>query len=289
MTADYSSHQTNLGSTSPTTTTMNNVNQQPASYAAALQTSPFPTKDQAIVIDTVEGIPIKDYVLAVTFEHTTFWIYISTDIVTCFDCKQTGHLAKDCSINVTITETAVNTTEPIQKLTQTQGVNTALQPLQNKVDNATINNNTGDIDCDIGKLTSNQKRPLSSASSSAYTPSITRNNKIDWCLTSDDSSYEVNSKETKTKLYKKKKPKIESCDSNNTERESTDNHLLLVKNHLNEHNDEQYLTYLQLRSFLEKSKGCADITEVNREFAEDTNKIISTLRYTYPLLTESLM
>ncbi|KAK2578320.1 hypothetical protein KPH14_012621 [Odynerus spinipes] len=65
MAADYSSHQTNLESASPTTTTMNNVNQQPASYAAALQTSPFPTKDQAIVIDTVEGIPIKDYVLAV--------------------------------------------------------------------------------------------------------------------------------------------------------------------------------------------------------------------------------
>ncbi|KAK2579957.1 hypothetical protein KPH14_007637 [Odynerus spinipes] len=224
--------------------------------------------------------------LKVTFEDTTFWIYISTDIVTCFNCKQTGHLAKDCSINVTITETAANTTEPIQKLTQTQGANTALQPLQNKADNATINNNTGDIDCDIGKLTSNQKRPLSSASSSAYTPSITRNNKIDWCLTSDDSSYEMNSKETKTKLYKKKKPKIESCDSNNTEQESTDNLLLLVKDHLNEHSDEQYLTYLQLRSFLEKSKGCADITEVNREFAEDTNKIISTLRYTYSLLTE---
>ena len=34
--------------------------------------------------------------LKVTFENTSYWIYFSTDSLTCFHCKEEGHLARNC-------------------------------------------------------------------------------------------------------------------------------------------------------------------------------------------------
>ena len=41
------------------------VNSQPMSYANVAQTEVCPGRDQAIVIDSVDGVPIKEYAIAV--------------------------------------------------------------------------------------------------------------------------------------------------------------------------------------------------------------------------------
>ncbi|CAD6210771.1 GSCOCG00010937001-RA-CDS [Cotesia congregata] len=43
--------------------------------------------------DDVNKIPES---LQITFEETKYWIYLTTDTMTCFLCKQEGHIAKQC-------------------------------------------------------------------------------------------------------------------------------------------------------------------------------------------------
>lgn len=58
MAYDYRSHSEEENLPTPTQT-----NQR--SYANATQGNIFPSKDQAIIIDSIEGTPIKDYINAV--------------------------------------------------------------------------------------------------------------------------------------------------------------------------------------------------------------------------------
>nr|XP_034192204.1 uncharacterized protein LOC117609699 [Osmia lignaria] len=64
--SDQSSHRSRQNTQDSTTvSTMNRANQQVFSYASTVQATTFPTKDQAIVANAVEGITIKEYVSAI--------------------------------------------------------------------------------------------------------------------------------------------------------------------------------------------------------------------------------
>lgn len=51
--------------------------------------------------------------IQIIFDNTEYWIYISTDNITCFICKDVGHLAKHChTTNIQSTDTRKTKTNP---------------------------------------------------------------------------------------------------------------------------------------------------------------------------------
>ena len=173
------SNENNQSLPTPTDLTQTNSTNYRKSYAAATERDSFPSKDQAIVIESKQDIPLADYTteigklvgptnirfaskisngrvcmylaskkvvenltekhgnirirehvlelrplitkykklilsnacpiiphsvslskipesLQINYEDTSYWIYLTTDTLTCFLCKKPGHISKNC-------------------------------------------------------------------------------------------------------------------------------------------------------------------------------------------------
>lgn len=157
--------------------------------------------------DDVNKLPES---LKIDFDNTTFWIYLSSDAVKCFNCKQSGHLAKNCSTDTTNTEYTGN-----------DGITDILPPApegeipsdRSTVSPATDNNNVSNTI--FLSPSGNPKRPLSTSdSSNTHVTQKTSNKLKDWNYSSDnisDSSTKQN-KGDKDITHRKKKTKQEPLD-----------------------------------------------------------------------------
>ncbi|KAK2578375.1 hypothetical protein KPH14_000838 [Odynerus spinipes] len=98
---DYRSAQ--LNSTS-TTKTSENV---PSTYAAVTQNFTFPTKEQAIIMDAIDGVPIKEYTMAIAKVISSVNIRFASRISNGRICmylanQQLVEKLTDTNVNITI-------------------------------------------------------------------------------------------------------------------------------------------------------------------------------------------
>ncbi|CAG5078487.1 Similar to Transposon TX1 uncharacterized 82 kDa protein (Xenopus laevis) [Cotesia congregata] len=107
--------------------------------------------------DDISKIPDR---LQITFEETSYWIYINTDTMSCFLCKNEGHIAKNCP--------NVNEKDIKEKLpANTESSTTQMPPPSIPVSNPpSLIVNLGDL---INIEDQNLKRPHPASSTSSMT------------------------------------------------------------------------------------------------------------------------
>ena len=209
----------------------------------------------------------------VNYDNTTYWVYLSTDSTSCFLCKQTGHVAKQCPDQETELEDASFT--PIKgKENETEQFN--------KNDTPDVPNTTQDV-------TMGTKRPPPSSSTSENS-SLNQPKNLEIPAAESGNlvheKSENNRPNTSFKLPRRpaKMQRLESTVlDNNTEEET------LTVQQLIEKSPQLFaLDHLQFQNFLKKSYGQANIVEIAREFTEDIEGLASMLDITSPHFNKML-
>lgn len=219
--------------------------------------------------DDIDKIPDS---LKINFDDTAYWIYLSSDDISCFLCKQKGHLAKNCETNVSNLKESFAT----NLLDSTQKENLTIDPL---LDSVTSNLNAINDFPELPPPPSNsitskpQKRPLSATNSSNDDGSILNLN-VSNIKNSDKVSHRI----------RLKKPKSDKTNKNTTDR--LEEQLLPLKPLLISEDNPYVLNYTQFKSFIERSVGNPDIKDLSTEYTTDNQALITMLRQNYLNLTE---
>lgn len=216
--------------------------------------------------DDINNIPSS---LKIYYDDTVFWVYLSTDVISCFICKQQGHLAKSCdenphkisddpqipdkegdknNVNITVTEDFPPLTLPPSERSS-PAVNTILPSSETEVPPKTT------------------KRALSLSSSNK-----------------DEVPVE-NDQEFTVKTKRKKPKKCSSTENSNT----LDFQLAPIKDTLSNSDTAPILSYIELKSFLDRATGNPNIKDLSLEFTSDTDALIFLLKENYSKLTDRKM
>lgn len=206
--------------------------------------------------------------LQINYEETTYWIYPSTDTLKCFLCKQSGHIAKQCTQFDTATSD-----QPVEMETtinDNQKPNDSLQfpPLEIQVSTDSPRN----------------KRPLSDTKSTKSNDS-TKNLPND--LTTEKEKNETNPVENRQQKQKSQQNKHTNKKSKffNTSPEISSNEPPnSIQDILDDPENKYPLNYMQYKSFIDNTKGIKNIAPMALEYCKDLNSLITMLTDLYPLL-----
>lgn len=239
--------------------------------------------------------------IQINHEDTQYWIYISTDTLSCFLCKKEGHIAKSCPMNLTHNITNSNNNNNNGKIPsnsqQYTNLNTALKTNfptlrnTNVPDKSSINSPDIELKSPVTKPTG-IKRALSKTDSENTNQSeqpkldamdyITGNNSQTESETELDSytSDEATQKQTKKRISKKcrkEHPKDTSIPEQAWE---------VIEKELELTTKEYPLNFHQLKNFLEMAHGKTDITELTGEYTDKPEEVIEMIREVYPMMPD---
>lgn len=196
----------------------------------------------------------------VNYEGTDYWIYATSGNVTCFLCKESGHLARNCKnsdteIQPTIIPLPENNTDTTLTLTQDTSIDTVVTN-----DNKTYNKRTrSEVSDEINDGQNLEKE-------------------IDTVNKNTDN-------QTESHAWIKPKTKKSKQNTNSKKQLAKyDMDILLqpAKEHITKGSAIYPLSYEQLKDFLEKSHGNADPLSLSKTYLEDTASIIKMMRSVYP-------
>ena len=200
--------------------------------------------------------------MRITHESVNFWIYFSSEKMTCFKCKEEGHLAKYCkNLETTISQNIPET----QVQGNTPEVTTDSTSFPKNNDNQDIE----EKDASTTMITTGGfKRPYCSSTS---TSSIREN---------DEDRANLKSNNSKIKQAKKKiKENAEYITDYVKQLEP-------VRNYLESNVDKYPLSYDQFRKFLVNTRGKSNVIETARSYTSDLRALIGMLADTYVHLNE---
>lgn len=202
--------------------------------------------------DDIDKIPPS---IKITYDDTAYWIYLSSDGVSCFLCKQLGHIAKNCELNN-------------NKIVESQSTDIEFSPANPSKD--TENFPSLPESSQPSRQKKQTKRPLS-----VSTTNTDDNSDINCSL---PSSVQIIDSKTRAKKSKPDKPEKTSF--------NIEGAILPLQPILSDVSNPYVLNYEQLKSFLERSKGNPDVFNLSLEYTNDTQGLISMLRLNYPHLKE---
>lgn len=205
--------------------------------------------------------------LHIKFDDTNYWIYLSTDTLKCFLCKQSGHIAKQCSQN-TIPNT--DQLDDLETTTAENGKTIDLpkpSPTKNKAHTET----------------QRYKRTLSDTSSTKATDTMNEPNNDLPETHSNQTNLKENDNETSKNQKSEHKPKKSKSSNPQSENNETDQNTT-IKGILNDPKNKYPLTYMQYQSLLDNTKGVKDITATALEYCNDLSSLTSMLSDLYPHL-----
>ena len=190
--------------------------------------------------------------LQINYENSTYWIYFTIDGLSCFQCKQEGHLAKFC-------KNKTNTTTP--------EVNISTQ----SADNSSIS--------DLNSMEKEILMETSDNSSNVFkVPAVKR--QID-----DSSSSITMQKETETDLSQTKK-KAKKDEFKPPTIEIITEKLNPVKEHIENNSEACILSFSKLCSFILEKHGESDILRISKNYTSDNIALINMLNEIYDYLTD---
>lgn len=210
----------------------------------------------------------------VSFEETTNRIFISTDEISCFACKRPGHIAKNCP---TVAETAedlsthsqISPPSPISSIQMTgenQQTSTTTTPVpQAPVLNSPTKPKPG-------------KRPLQSQSST--NTDLAEGEPSNGELESADATFAV--PEAPPNIRRPKKLK----QSKSAEFIPLDTELEAVKQDMDKDPSKYHLTFLNLKCFLENTRGNPDPLPEAKRYTTDIPGLVNLLGNIHPLIKD---
>ncbi|KAI4473072.1 hypothetical protein M0802_016337 [Mischocyttarus mexicanus] len=217
-----------------------------------------------ITPEDIEKLPES---FQITYEDTTYWIYVSSDNISCFLCKKEGHIAKNCSekplnppsVPLFSSEIISNSTTPTIKHTE--------------LDHQQIQEQTG------------IKRPHPSTSSDTLSLDTSaslipkHHHSLNVDNTSDSEMYLTDASQTSSKQEKgtkhlKRRKQYQEFNSEEIDWK-------VIDSNLNVPGKSYPLNITQLRNFLEKTFGVNDIRGLINEFECDSKRLVLMLREIY--------
>lgn len=245
----------------------------------------------------------------VIFEEVPHWIYITSDTPTCFQCKQQGHLAKNCPqinpdfVEINPTSNTISQTPIISTPQHVAFHSTTSAPAQ--VETITVCKEphiqtpksvsvpvTSTKAATTDKLTEGQvdkstparmKRPLSTTDSIITSVNQLSESDIESTDYNSGSDSEIQNPEefsTSRKPNAGKNPKkLKIKPDNSQDNLWTDTKALVEKNVT-----KYPLSFNQLINFFDKTKGTKFTVDIAKDFTNDLSPLIAMLREIYPTL-----
>ncbi|CAL1674575.1 unnamed protein product [Lasius platythorax] len=196
--------------------------------------------------------------MQINYDNTTYWIYLSTEKLSCFLCKEEGHLAKYCK-NI---ELNLQNSPPINDSKQ-QSTNITTESNQMET-NVLLKPKESDPPSIIGI-----KRPLSSDASTA--------------------SNQEESKDTNTQsdnIDKIRKTKKKAKRQQIASKMDITQQLQPAKEYLTTNEKKYSLNFNDFAEFLLNTYGNSNITEIAHKYTNDLTALNNMLTDTYGLISE---
>lgn len=234
----------------------------------------------------LEKIP---QVFRICYEDIKYFIYASTDSLKCFLCKEEGHVAKNCTLDVEemkntdniLTQSSTQASPRNQNTVITQPLDTLGDNLPSSLENADNTNiNTAQIPASSRSLLDPQnlvnKRTHSEISSTASQASIETH-----LHSKDSQEFKSPKPEQENKSKKKKVPRIQP-------KITIDELLSPIKDKLEE--SDMLLNYVQFKSLLENLHGAKNPIEIATQYTSDIQALVTLFKdELYPLLENRSM
>ena len=223
--------------------------------------------------DNVPNIPES---LQINYDDTSYWIYLSTDNLTCFLCKKSGHIAKNC--------TAAQQNKPDEKAVESIDTATKKSPPKKHDSNSNLQNKDfpglppSQLELMDALNTPGTKRTHSTISSTNTDKSENLITNTDENISKGNDNSWIPAKPNSKKPKKISAPKTKSI--------TTDDLLNSVEPLFENSSANFILNYMQFKSFFEKATGSANPAAIANDYTDDIQGLINMLKEIYPNLTE---
>ena len=219
----------------------------------------------------IEKLPAN---LKLHFNDSIFWIYFSIDKLTCFLCKEEGHLARHCK-NSEYSKQNNNTTQIQKEINEDVNLSSNVDILKDNSENeknSQKNDETPMENSDILTTTFNSfKRPLDLDTIST--------------TSTKDSTNENNSQSIK-KFPKKKKSKTTTVKTPPPSLDSIEKLLLPAKNHIKSNAQRYPMNFEQLKNYIQDTYGKDEIISITKTYTNNSTDLTDMLTEIYPHLIE---
>ena len=206
--------------------------------------------------------------LPIIYDGTNYWIYLSSEKLICFNCKQEGHLAKHCrnfedkthdkenAQVLSAMQIIPNTTNPTQDVTTT-----GTELIQSTIKNA-----------EIQQISPSNifKRPLSIATTTSSGANESKNQ-------NEDSKIKH-----RTKKIKKTKEEV-----NSTSVEDITKQLETAREFITSNSEKYQLDLENIAKFIYETHGKGNIIEIAERYTNSITNLNEMLTGIYPLATDS--
>lgn len=195
--------------------------------------------------------------MQISYDNTSYWIFLSTDSTRCFICKQSGHVAKMC---------------PNSQESTAEGMSQVNNSINNNFPTELNTQNLPENTLPL-KLLKRPPPPSTTSTSSQKTENI---EKTPITPTAPTKTTDSDFKKPSRKKFRKN-----AIDAENTlvETDEPDLTRLLQKARISiqETGNKYVINFDQLQNFLEESYGQNDILQISQKFSNDTEGIITLM------------
>lgn len=224
--------------------------------------------------DDVSKVPES---IQINFDDTTYWVYLSSDKLSCFLCKEEGHLANHCR--------NLSQNKDVDAITENQPDLESVPPhsdqsvLQDTYSEAPLSQDQLNLTPALFPETTDKlnSQPLSLEQKS--TNQLNSGFKRPLSVSSQASSTNTQKRQTKAGLsaiHKRKKQEIKQCSIT-----EIDTQLEAAKEYLSQNSNTYPINLENFKDFLLSSYGVTNLLELAKTYTENTNGLIMMLDDAY--------
>lgn len=206
--------------------------------------------------------------LQVVYDNTPYWVYLSTDSTSCFLCKQTGHVAKQCpEFNENLEGNSSQSTTQ-ENSTATHDSNKLIVIPSHLV------NDKNQLKRPPPPSTGSSEKSLDTQFE-LFNPRKDQDEKNN--SESESENHPTDSLFKTPKRSSKPPVKVARINTRTSKDSDLEKDLFVVQKHIEESLITHVLDYQQFRSFLEKSYGKSNTIEIAREYTDDFEGLVIML------------
>ena len=215
--------------------------------------------------------------LQVEYEGTSYWLYLSSEKLTCFVCREEAHLAKHCKNNKVVENT--ETDEPLDNTPQNEVINTP-----SLLEHMDLNNITTNV-TDLDEFKVPQNCPKIQLSISSRTETDQTSEAYSQLENYNDNNEKKNDSKNRNKI-KSKPPKKKAKTTENQANISVEEMLIPAKQKFEKTLYAPPIPIDKLALFLEEVQDNYDISESIKKYSNDPTEIIDSLNSIYSHIKE---